>query len=60
MQSKTSIKVHEGADLPWRYRCFKDIAMPKFSKVKRELNAYHSLKPAHPFGNLSVRQFSAD
>jgi hypothetical protein len=34
MQSKTSAKVHESADLPWRYRSFKHIAVPNFSKVE--------------------------
>ena len=34
MQIKTTAKVHESADLPWRYRSFKHIAVPNFSKVE--------------------------
>jgi hypothetical protein len=34
MQSKTTTEVHKSADLPWRYRGFKHIVVPKFSKVE--------------------------
>jgi len=34
MQGKTTTKVHKSADLPWRYRSFKHIVVPKFSKVE--------------------------
>jgi hypothetical protein len=34
MQSKATAKVHESAELPRRYRSFKHVAVPKFSKVE--------------------------
>jgi hypothetical protein len=60
MQSKTRTKVHECADLPWRYRSFKHIAVPKFSKVEGGIKDVPLVEDAHPSGNLSVRQFVAD